>query len=319
MRTPLKPVSSDAKAVMENYQKDKAKKYGMNYIEPTQPKWFISYPYMIAIMSCLQVLCTIYGRKLIVFFGFNIAVGSLIFLPLVLYIFQIVSECYGWQYARQIVWCNFIVNGIVTLSTLFVSYLDFSPAIHDNLRNAYIQLMDTMWVSAFVLWIGIFISDFTVSWLMCLSRFHFNGKFLLVRMIVLHIISEIIVASGMIISLHYNHYSFYDSAVIFLNTIIARTIMCTIMLPFAKLVIWYIQHKVERVVVFDLKSKFNPFKFSINPSDSVQFNADGWDKIDSGKIDVKKMAEYYSNGILEEQHQKLADSINIRNQDFKNQ
>lgn len=39
MRAPIKPISSDAKQVMEDYQKDKAKKYGMNYIEPTQPKW----------------------------------------------------------------------------------------------------------------------------------------------------------------------------------------------------------------------------------------------------------------------------------------
>jgi hypothetical protein len=180
------------------------------------------------------------------------------------------------------VWCNFTVNGVITFATLLVSYMDFSPATHENLKNAYIQLMDTMWISAFVLWIGIFISDFTVSWLMCQTRFQFNGRFLLIRMILLHIVSEMIVASGMLISLHYNHYNhynFYDSIVIFANTIMARTIMCTMLLPFAKLVIWFIQHKVENVVVFDLHAKFNPFKFGITPTDSVQFNADGWEII----------------------------------------
>lgn len=317
MRKPMQPVSQDAKKVMTNYQKEKAKKYGMNYIEPTQPKWFVSYPFLIAIMAVLQVLCTIYGRKFTVFFGFNIAVGSLIFLPLVLYTFQIIAECYGWQYSRQVVWCNFIVNGIITIATLLVSYITFSPTTHENLRIAYVDLMDTMWVSALVLWWGIFISDFIVSWLMCQARFQLRGRFMLIRMIILHIISELIVASGMFISLHYNHYSVYDSIVIFANTIIARTIMSVMLLPVAKFIIWYIQHKVEEVVVFDYRIDFNPFKFGINPADSVHFNADGWDKIDSGKIDVKKMAQAYSSGILEEQHQKLADSINSRNPDLK--
>lgn len=31
MRNPIQPVSSDAKATMENYQKDKVAKYGVTY------------------------------------------------------------------------------------------------------------------------------------------------------------------------------------------------------------------------------------------------------------------------------------------------
>ena len=78
------------------------------YINPeepvtlVEPRNFISYPYMIAIMSVLQVLCTMYGRKFFLFLGFNASPRRLILLPIIFYIFQIVAECYGWQYARQI-------------------------------------------------------------------------------------------------------------------------------------------------------------------------------------------------------------------------
>jgi uncharacterized PurR-regulated membrane protein YhhQ (DUF165 family) len=75
-------------------------------IEPTQPKCFLSYPFMIAIMAVLQVCATLYGRRYVYFFGFHIGQGLLVLLPMVIYIFQIVAECYGWQYARQVVWCS---------------------------------------------------------------------------------------------------------------------------------------------------------------------------------------------------------------------
>jgi len=67
-------------------------------------------------------------------------------------------------------------------------------------------------------------------------------------------------------------------------------------LPIAHFVIWFIQHKIEGVVVFDYKQEFSPFKFGIKPTDSVQFNANGWDKIDVDKLDLKKIAvKFYSS------------------------
>jgi hypothetical protein len=43
MRKPRHPISDDAKVIMNNYQQEKAKKYGMPHIEPTKSKWFKLY------------------------------------------------------------------------------------------------------------------------------------------------------------------------------------------------------------------------------------------------------------------------------------
>ena len=305
MRMPNKEVSPDAKMVMKNYHKEKAEKYGMQYIEPTQPKWFISYPFMIAIMACLQVLATIYGRLFFKMMGIDASVGNVVILPIVLYCFQIVAECYGWQYARQIIWANFIVNGIITIVTFCIQYIPISSMTHEELKFSYVHLLDTVWVSAAITWVVVFFSDYVTSALMCESRFQFNGRFLLVRMIILHCLAEAILVSGGLIILPFNGYSMPDTLHIMLGTFIARTASSIIMLPFARFAIWLIQHKVEKVIVFDLRTGFNPFKFGINPSDSVQFNADGWDKIDAGKIDLKKLAKAYSEEFFEEQDRKM--------------
>jgi len=312
MRTPIEQIEPEAKEAIAKYQKDKAAKYGQQYIEPTQPKWFVSYPFMVAIMVCLQMLNIVYGRKFITFINFDINAGSLILLPLLLYIFQIVGECYGWQYSRQIIWCNFVVNGLATIIFYSFSFLHYSSFNHAGLQNAYVLLIDTMWVSAAVNWIIVFMSDYFVSSFTCASRSFFNGKFIWLRTIIINLVADCILLAGNFISMPYNGYSMAQTYHYIFAVFIARNIVTIAMLPFVRFIVWVIQHKIENTVVFDLTRNFNPFKFGINPADSVQFNADGWEKIDSSKVDVKKMADYYSNGILEEQYQKLADNINKR-------
>jgi uncharacterized PurR-regulated membrane protein YhhQ (DUF165 family) len=312
MRTPIKPVTPDAKNVMKNYQQEKAKKYGIQHIEPTQPKWFVSYPFIIAIMAVLQVCTTLYGRRYVEFFGFQAGQGLLILLPMVIYLFQIVAECYGWQYARQVVWCNFVVNMLLVAITFSFKFVPISSFTHANLKLGYTELIDTMWIPALTNWFTIFFSDFVSSALMCWSRFYWNGKFMAIRMVILHCVGEIVLLSGAFIVLPYYGYSTAETWHIIYTSFIARTILCIILLPVARFVIWFIQHNIEGVVVFDYKADFNPFKFGINPTDSVQFNADGWDTVDVGKVNLKQFSEYHAPEILKEQHQKQMEEFNNR-------
>jgi uncharacterized PurR-regulated membrane protein YhhQ (DUF165 family) len=245
-------------------------------VTPVEPRNFISYPYMIAIMSVLQVLAVMYGRKMIVFCGFNVAAGGLLLMPLVLYILQIVAECYGWQYARQMIWCNFLVNSTVVVITFILKFIPFSSLNHAGLQNAYSTLMDTMWVSALIWWISVFFANVTISVLTCWSRFNWNGRFVIIRAIMLHFSSEIILLSGFFITMPYNGYSVTETINFVKSAFIARTVVSMILLPFARCIIWYIQHQIERVVVFDYKQDFSPFKFAVNLHDAIQFDTKEW-------------------------------------------
>jgi len=231
VRKPVQPVANDAQTVIKNYQKEKAKKYGMDYIEPTQPKWFVSYPFLVAIMACLQVISIMYNRKFVDFLGFDISISSLVFLPILIYIFQIVAECYGWQYARQIVWCNFIVNGLMTIITFLTKFVPYSAFNHAVMQNAYVTLVDTMWVSSATAWLVVFLSDFISATLMCWSRFQWNGRFALLRTIIINIISELVLLSGSLIVLPFNGYSIPQTFHNMYSIWCARTIMCILILP----------------------------------------------------------------------------------------
>ena len=313
MRTPIKPVQNP-NVVMENYKEKKAIKHGNETIEPMLPKSFVSYPVMIAIMAVLQAFSIIYGRQFVLFFGFNGSYGSVVLLPMVVYIFQIASECYGWQYARQLVFCNLLVNMIAVLVCLVGNYLPFSQFNHAELQKAYITLMGTMWVSALINCVGVFLSDYIGSILMCWSRFQLSGKFVMARILILHLLSEVILLTGGFISLKYNHYSDYDIIKMLTGAFMARTSIALILLPVARVVIWAIQHKVEHVIVFDLKFNINPFKLNIDNNNSVQFSVGGSnDNNQVGNIDMKKLAQAYSNLIIEEQQQKRVNHLTTAN------
>jgi uncharacterized PurR-regulated membrane protein YhhQ (DUF165 family) len=245
-------------------------------VTPVEPRNFISYPYMIAIMSVLQVLTALYNRHFITFFGYDISFGSLLLFPWVIFIFQISAECYGWQYARQIVWCNFIVNGITTAVTFTAKFIGYSSLNHATMKAAYITLVDTMWVACAMSWMVIFISDYITSALTSWSRIKFNGRFLILRTVVLNIISESILLSSSFIILPFNGYSIENTVHTFYSIFLARAIMSIMLLPIVRCIIWYIQHRIEHVVVFDYKKDFNPFKFAVNLHDAIQFDTKEW-------------------------------------------
>jgi uncharacterized PurR-regulated membrane protein YhhQ (DUF165 family) len=271
-----------------------------NLIKPADLKTFKLYPFIIAVMATLQVLCIIYGRKFFLFFGLNVAVGGLLMMPVILFIFQIVSECYGWQYARQIVWANFVVNIIVTSVTFFCRYIPFSSFNHFGLKTAYVVLIDTMWVSAIVNGMFVFLSDYMVSTLMSWTKFHFKGRFMFIRMILLHIFSESILLIGVFISLSYNGYTIPEISSFIISTFIARAIISIALLPIVGFTIWYIQEKVEQVVVFDSgRDSWNVFHWDIDNKNIVQFNIQDWNKLSIDKkkrVDISKIAlDYYDD------------------------
>ena len=306
MRTLPKPVSPHAKDLMIHYQKEKAKKYGIEYVEPTQPKWFVSYPIMIVIMAVLQMMTLLYGIKMFLLFGFDVSVGWALLMPIMFFLFQIVAECYGWQYARQMMWLNFLVNMMITILMFSFKMIPFTGINKPDVQYGYTALLDNNLVYfAPTMWLGMFVSDFVTSSLMCLSRFQCNGKFIIARVAILHCLAEAIMLSGGFIAGPLTGVPVPTIWKYSIDSFIARSIIMIILLPFARFIIWYIQHKIEGVVVFDYKATFNPFKFSINPSDYIQFSADGWDKLSVGKIDVKKMAQAYSDDFFEEQERNI--------------
>ena len=284
-------------------QDKKHNRHMRSIIKPIELRTFKAYPFIIAMMAVLQVLCTIYARYFIDFLGFQVPLGTLVVTPVILYIFQVVAECYGWQYARQIVWCNFAVNLIFTIATYLSRYVPISVFTHTNLKDSYVALLHTMWVSSLMLCITIFIADYVATVLMARIKLLTKSRFLLMRLIMIHCITEAILVSGGFITMPYNGYSFHDTLHLIYGVFISRTIVSFVLLPFSGFVIWYIQDKVEQVVAFDTgRDSWNIFHWNIDHKNTVQFSAKDWSRLSAEKkkrVDISKIAlDYYDDDKL---------------------
>lgn len=192
---------------------------------------------------------------------------------------------------------------MVLIMFLF-QFLPFTGSTDSQVQNAYAILMNNRWVGALTITIVMFVSDYITSALMCWSKFHWKGRFLFLRIAILHCIAELIINGGAIIPDLYNGYTLQES-LSFAREFYARTIVMIALLPVASFVIKWIQNSLEGVTVFDLNIRFSPFKFKINPEESVQFSNADWHKIADKKIDPKTLANHYDRDSLEKQLQKV--------------
>jgi len=271
-----------------------------------KPKQFIGYPVIVAIMTFMQILTVIFGNKQILLFNtFSVSLGWIWFMPLIFFSFQIVSECYGWQYARQIIWINFLINAMLAVIMYIFNHIPPHPELNkSDIENAYYIFLQYQTIPAVTMLISMFVADYISSALMCWSKFHWRGKYLIFRIIVLHCVGELVIGSGWLIIGPFYGYTFQQCISDSLDSFYARSIIMICLLPIASIVIWWIQNRLEGVIVFDLNIRFAPFKFRINPDESVQFAADGWHKLEARKVDPKDLAAHYNKELLEEKFKK---------------
>ena len=245
-------------------QEEQHKKGMQDIIKPVKLKNFKAYPIIIALMAILQTTGLIYTRCFVDVFGLHVTLGPLFFTPVVLFIFQIVAECYGWQYSRQIVWCNVVVNSMFTILTFAISYIPISTFTHANLRDSYINLMNTMWVTSGLAVGAIFLADYFGTAVMATGKTYFRGKFLLLRMIAIHMGSELILVSTALIQMPYNGYSMAETYQSMWQMLCVRFFVVLLLAPFVKIAIWYIQERIEQVVAFDTgRDSWNIFHWDI--------------------------------------------------------
>lgn len=67
-----------------------------------------------------------YDIRLIKLFGLSTGGGILIF-PFTFLLSDLITEVYGYKYARRAIWCGFLFNGIFSLYGIIISYFTYPP------------------------------------------------------------------------------------------------------------------------------------------------------------------------------------------------
>lgn len=266
-----------------------------NQPQLSQNKPFASYPTMVALMAVLQTLTVLFGHKMFLFFGFHISAGWIFLMPILIYIFQIVAECYGWQFARQMVWINFLVNLILVIIFSLFSLIPMSNFDHYDIEHAYQVVLLYQTPATITMLSSMFLSDLVVSILMCWSKFYTNGKYLFMRIAFLHCIAELLMLSGGFVTGTIAGFSLLQIWNFSLDSFLMRSIIMLILLPIIKLIIWLIKYKIEKMVSFDLQHQFNPFKFNIDYTKFVQYNLSGYNTSKLKNIELKEIIKDYND------------------------
>ena len=133
------------------------------------------YPLMVALVVFFQLLCFIYARRQVDIFGFPINMSGIIF-PLDIYLIEIIAECYGFQFARQVIWINVIIHILFILMVGIQSLVPYSNVMHHDLKYSYQHLIDISWICALGSLIFNFFADIFSSKFVANTKIIFKGN-----------------------------------------------------------------------------------------------------------------------------------------------
>jgi uncharacterized PurR-regulated membrane protein YhhQ (DUF165 family) len=222
---------------------------------------FKYYPILLTIVIAIQLMCFILVKWQINIHGLTTTASGLLF-PLDIYLFEIIGYSYGYEYARQAVWVNGVSHLFFFLIIQFFGILPFASTMNPDYVIAYQTLFKYSYWIIIGSFIGNFCGDYFSAFLVPKSKVFFNTRFNKTFIFIIHIVSEFITISisYTIINLPDN-YQITQIAKLICSTMIFKTIIALIMLPFAKQLINFIRN-AESVDIYDQNQNYKLFKFN---------------------------------------------------------
>ncbi|NTW61665.1 queuosine precursor transporter [Candidatus Saccharibacteria bacterium] len=217
------------------------------------------YDIILAIFASILLISNLAATKLVAF-GPIIADGGAILFPLSYIFDDILTEVYGFKYARRAIWTAFGVMLIGVLAFTIVRYLPVAPEYSDQLAFesvlGFFPRIVVASLTAFL--VGSFMNSFVLSKL----KIRTKGKKLWLRLIGSTIVGELLdtiifslVAFGGILTAR-------DMTIYIVEGWLFKTMVEVVLLPVTYRVIAFIK-KGEGLDVYDKKTNFTPFKIKV--------------------------------------------------------
>lgn len=137
--------------------------------------WFLILTY-----SMVIVLANWFDPRLVSFFGLDTDAGTLIF-PLTFLLADLITEVYGYKFARQAIWCGFLFNALFVVYGQIVVHMP-SPAYQTN--NEMFDTLLTMNVRIIIASaVSYLISEPMNSLVMAKLKIKMRGRYLGMRFV----------------------------------------------------------------------------------------------------------------------------------------
>ena len=219
----------------------------------TQPNflWFLTLSYTVVL-----ILANWFDARLIKMGPFITDAGTLIF-PFTFLLSDLITEVYGYKYARRAIWCGFLFNALFILYGQLVIHL---PSPNYPTNNAiFDEMLAINTRIIFASAISYLCAEPTNSFIMAKLKIKMNGKFMSVRFI-----TSTIAASGMD-SIIFGTLAFYNVMnnqnliYLILTMWLIKVIIEILGLPISIRLAKKLK-EIESLDIYDRKTNFNIFK-----------------------------------------------------------
>jgi uncharacterized PurR-regulated membrane protein YhhQ (DUF165 family) len=223
---------------------------------------FKYYPILLSLVVSIQMICFFLSRRQIDLFGLTVNGSGLLF-PLDIYLFEIIGYCYGYEYSRQAVWTNIGVHFLFFGIFFIIQKLPYASQMHSEIVKSY----DTLFKFSFWMILGSilgeFLGDFFSAFVVPKSKLKLHGKFAGLIIFFTHLISSFLVVSvAYIITNIPEGYNWAEIFKLISGTMIIKTFIAIIMLPFAKIIIYKIK-LAEGLDIYDnTNQNYSLFRFN---------------------------------------------------------
>ncbi|CAM2875396.1 MULTISPECIES: queuosine precursor transporter [Vibrio] len=222
--------------------------------------WFLVMSYSIVI-----ILSNWFAGRLISLSGdFSTGAGALIF-PLAFLLSDIITEVYGYKWARVAVWCGFLFNTIFLVLGQIVILLP-SPdyAIQSNeMFDSVLQTSGRIVIASILAYL---IAEPVNSYIMAKTKVWFNGKYMGVRFILSTTVASFIDSNIMGTVAFYGKMPLYELFIFNVTLCFVKVFIELIITPLSTSFTRRLKD-IEGSDIYDIDTNFNIFSFDTKYSE----------------------------------------------------
>lgn len=225
------------------------------------------YTLLAMLFGVILVISNILSSKLMVLCGLTITGGQLLF-PLTYQLGDVITEVYGYKRARQLIWGAILCNLTFVIFSQITIAMPASAYWHH--QQEFSQVLGSVPRIIFASLIGYFCGEFMNSFVLSKMKIAYKGQ---------HFWKRVLGSSTAAISIASVVFTFLAFlGVLPINDLISlmiKVFAICILYEIAALPLTYkaaeILKRIEKIDIYDINTKFNPFSLEVDYSESENF------------------------------------------------
>lgn len=216
--------------------------------------------YRFVIIAALFVTCLLTANIIavkIVAFGFATLPAAVIIFPLSYIFGDILTEVYGYQQARKVIWLGFLCNLVFVLFA-WLGQIMPSATFWTN-QESYENILGYTWRLLLASFLGYLAGEFANSFVLARMKLATRGRWLWSRTIGSTIVGEGLDSVIFIIVAFAGTSSFTASMILY--HWITKVVIEIVFTPLTYLIVNYLKRR-EEIDTYDYQTNFNPFLIS---------------------------------------------------------